>query len=492
VTDIPINKKDQSKYLHWALFAIGVIVFIFFKWSYLSLPFYWDEAWSYIPAVKAMAETTPSLLPNTIDPELYRGHPTFFYFLSGLWAKIFGFSNQSLHGFALVISCLTLASFRQLTSYLFNDYTANILCLILGAQIAFFVQSTFVLPEIMLALFTILGLLFYYKQKWLWFILSATALGWTKETGLLVVAGFYGIYLYEILINKRASELKKHLYLLLPIILTGAFYFIQKLILGWFFFPDHIGILDKDWNVINAKLEAISRFIFVEQGRKYFLLLFAIGTLFQLLKRSKNKWTNRFQSISIWPPLSIIFLVLLGFTVFNFMSARYSLLLFPMLLIIGTDLSSALFMGKSKWFVCLFTFIALFVGWNFELKHPQAGDCSYAYQDVVKSQQEITHFLEDNAKLDDQINAPFLMYVNLTNPACGHLKNNRGFNRVKNIHNNCKSFDYVVFSSVEYNEGLEMLTRDECGYKMIKESKVGIAWHRLYKKQIESIGIDKE
>jgi hypothetical protein len=62
--------------------------------------FFWDEAWGYAPALKSMAQAGPSLLPGSISTDLSRGHPLLFHFLGGVWIKIFGETNLSLHAYA--------------------------------------------------------------------------------------------------------------------------------------------------------------------------------------------------------------------------------------------------------------------------------------------------------------------------------------------------------------------------------------------------------
>ena len=69
-----IIKKPQI----WGLFCI-LIGFIILKWDALFLPYFWDEAWVYMPAIRTMAEKGPSILPGSIEADLYTGHPLFFY-----------------------------------------------------------------------------------------------------------------------------------------------------------------------------------------------------------------------------------------------------------------------------------------------------------------------------------------------------------------------------------------------------------------------------
>ena len=85
---------------------VGIVCLILFKLPHLYLPYYADEAWSYAPAIKIMAQNGPSLLPGAISADYTRGHPLLFYFLSSSWIRLFGDSNFSLHSFALLISVL--------------------------------------------------------------------------------------------------------------------------------------------------------------------------------------------------------------------------------------------------------------------------------------------------------------------------------------------------------------------------------------------------
>jgi hypothetical protein len=47
----------------WAVLVPALLALVFFKIPQLPLPSFWDEAWSYLPAILNMAETGPSLSP---------------------------------------------------------------------------------------------------------------------------------------------------------------------------------------------------------------------------------------------------------------------------------------------------------------------------------------------------------------------------------------------------------------------------------------------
>ena len=63
------------------LFILLLIGFFCFEIQFFHLAFLFDELWVYGPAVQMMAKNGPSLLPNVISPDLYRGHPLLFHFL---------------------------------------------------------------------------------------------------------------------------------------------------------------------------------------------------------------------------------------------------------------------------------------------------------------------------------------------------------------------------------------------------------------------------
>lgn len=105
----------------WVLVLV-LVIFTILKIPHLLYPFYWDESWPYVPAIKAMYHHGISLLPNSIDPIISRGHPLFFHAIGALWMNIFGTSNLSLHCFALFISVSFLITiFRQDTVFLIKE-----------------------------------------------------------------------------------------------------------------------------------------------------------------------------------------------------------------------------------------------------------------------------------------------------------------------------------------------------------------------------------
>ena len=77
-----------KKNIHLITVILAIIAFIIYKMPHLSLPYYWDEAWVYGPAVRLMEQTGLSLLPDALPVYYSRGHPLLFHFLGASWIKI--------------------------------------------------------------------------------------------------------------------------------------------------------------------------------------------------------------------------------------------------------------------------------------------------------------------------------------------------------------------------------------------------------------------
>ena len=252
-----------EKRIYEFAFGLLIMLFIISKWNSLSLPYFWDEAWSYIPAISEMTKHHPGLLPGNIDVSLYRGHPTLFYFLASVWMKFVSGSLFSMHFFALLISLLAVVSFYRLMLLVLSPQWSFFGAIVFVLQEAFDVQSSFVLPEVFIVLLTTEAIRHYLTRKKIHFLILAGLLGLTKETGVVIIGTFI---LYELFSERGIKMSSKWVYLsLLPAVI---FYTLQKIKMGWFFYPLHLDLIDITPGTLNAKAEIIFRFLFFDQGRK--------------------------------------------------------------------------------------------------------------------------------------------------------------------------------------------------------------------------------
>src|SRR5512145_3276940 len=133
---------SQNKFL---VFTIGIIILFFIsKLPYLQLPFYWDEALVYGPAVRKMAITGISLLPDALPIELSRGHPLLFHVLNASWLHIFGNSLFSVHLFNLLVGCTLVFVVYLFCKKYYTGYIGTAAAFVLCLQPVFMAQSTMV------------------------------------------------------------------------------------------------------------------------------------------------------------------------------------------------------------------------------------------------------------------------------------------------------------------------------------------------------------
>ncbi len=133
---------------------------------------------------------------------------------------------------------------------LFGRMIASLLLLLVATRVIFFVQSSFVYPEIMLAFFTFLSFYFYSRDQLLLTSLALFMLFFTKEGGL-VFGAVMGVDAMVALFRRQETIKRRLLRLaavLAPACLIGLFFIIQKAKLGWYVLPEHSGMIKTKWD----------------------------------------------------------------------------------------------------------------------------------------------------------------------------------------------------------------------------------------------------
>ncbi|MDZ4668530.1 MAG: hypothetical protein SGJ00_11705 [bacterium] len=361
-------QKNINFHRGWYFGSLAVLLigFVAFKFEALFLPYFWDEAWVYMPAIRTMSEVGPSMLPGSIDANLYTGHPLLFYFLASTWIKLFGSSLWVAHSFPLLISVTLLLS------------------------------------------------VFYVAYRW------------SKESAFCLVPCFMLLTVVDFfLLKERGKEmLLKMAGIILLFIIGFSFFFLQKLKLGWYFFPRH-----SNWITIEDfqyKFDLAFDILFKQQGRVWYYVLAFVCAVISLLIVG-----HRYKKIQLVKILGILIFTF-GFSLFaaiNFFSTRYLLGALPLLmlgcgLLIG-GLEKTLF---AKILLPLVLFYGCFnIYTSMELK--EFSDTELSYTKLLKAQVNMVDYLKANAP-QEQIYAPFLMLVNLSNSKSGFVE--EGFHFLSN------------------------------------------------------------
>lgn len=512
----------------WFLILL-LIVFILFQVPHLDYPFFWDESWSYAPGVMAMYEHGPSLMPDAIDTFYSRGHPLFFYASAATWMSVFGSSHIAQHAFGLFISVLLIISLYEIARKLFSKRVAVMSVLFISVQVMFFVQASFLLPEIMVALLVLLTLYFYVNNKYLLTFLTCTILLFTKESGLVLVL-VLGTHGFVNLFNKTdllQDRIKRFLSISLAGFAIAGFFLFQYYLQGWFFFPSHVNMITWDWEMFITKVKIFLSIIFFDDYRSHVFLFFLFlsmsaalnfrkiafaapvfpgiviyilvqnsfpflsekflfvllilsfvlaAYLFVLSDTEQNRTRNNF----IY--LAFAFLVLyLCFTSINFMTARYVIAAFVIVVVLAAyffNLIVSTYFSEMYYLVCI---IILFTGF-YALKYDTGlGDMDRGAFDAMTVQEEVVRYLEDKEAFDQSITScSFQIREQLVKPFAGYLHTRRNFTNVS--FNIDSTTEYVLFNNIEPDSRYEEI-KNNGDFTLVHVAKSNDAWMEVYKRK---------
>lgn len=494
---------------------IILILFSLLKFESLALPYFWDEAWSYIPAISTMAKKLPCLLPGCIDPELYRGHPLFFYFLASAWMKWIASSALSMHILAFLISVLTVISFYRLALLYLAPGWSLLAATLLLFQETFYVQSSFVLPEVVLTLLLIESIRNYVlKRKWR-FLFFTGLLCLTKETGVVISAA---IILYHVLSTRSVKRDAWWVYL--SIWPALVFYTWQKISLGWFFYPLHVDLTNISADTLWSKFGIILKHLFIDQGRRSMLvgagiliilksfmdhrdkylihLIFLFGSMVLLLIAGNTISILLFLCALItftWNAFNytgfekqfirlsfVILLLFFGFTLVNFLMIRYLLPSYPVFILLFLIVLHKLFETKPSYSFVLPVFLvinfafSMIYNYRHKLWHD---DASINYTNAVRVHQNAIVYCEQKDWFERRIYTHFLMQQNLTNPDIGYLSEKR-FANVAYEGEIQESDEILIFSCIELDEGKYENVKKNPNYQLMERFQSGNAWSEVY------------
>ena len=512
---------------YYTILALLVIVLVAFKWKSLDLPLYWDEAWVYGPAVRAMDTNGLSLLPNTIGTELSRGHPLLFHFMAALWTGCFGATNTSLHAFALTLSIALLITIFHVGKYLGSPLIGLAAVFITGSNEIFLAQTSILLPEIALALFSLLAVWAFITNKWIAYVFTATCALLVKESAIvLIIAAFCWNLVSYILDrgkNGLSRPLKWSLVALAPILPGVLFLLYQKITYGWYFFPVHLGLISWDIKDIHFLFKFGYRELFEQQGMEWATLAFGLvaplvwrgwkhrymGILVSFLyvaaiKVLDGKWTLAplptlivtficfgaillLQFIPIqrketrtgrFASLSLIFtLGFLLFSALNFFSDRYLLCLIP---IIALSFSAVLFISLNKWHKALFptcvAMITIILISNIG-KDGHVGDTRLSYADDIHVHEQLIQTCEAMGLQDTTIFGSFMDGVYMSDPTAGYLNGQKPFQRITLTLGPEVSFALVTQATPQ--QTIDKIKAG--GFERVKRFASGPAWGELYR-----------
>jgi 4-amino-4-deoxy-L-arabinose transferase-like glycosyltransferase len=447
--EIRMGLKTKANAPDWAFMGLVLLALLLFKVPQLSLPCFWDEAWSYLPAILKMAETGPTLIPDPQYTELFRGHPLFFYAIASLWIKLFGHSFVAMRLFPLVVSMLLLMVLFRFAKKNFGRKTAMIAVTFLLIQSLFLAQSSMILPEMLLALFSLLALDAFLSGNKGLFILWATLLVFTKETGIVLVLTclLVRFYAYEKVSEERndAGFLRSEWPYYLPLVFIAMFFLAQRVIIGWFFFPEHIGLIKFSATEVLDRLKGYSSFLFIGYGRN----LLTFGALAALVYAVIRKIRIERAEYNVVAVLLLFMSLYILFLSVNFYSPRYLLSIVPVFILISVFI---IIRVTEKFPVAGYAVLLLLLANNlwFTFSYRRDADHNLGFADATEVHREMVRYLDSQKWQSRHIATHFLMSYYLTHPDAGYIPKGREFFHVATGISDSTSV--AIISSTEYTK----------------------------------------
>ena len=179
-----MSKLFLQKYHIVLVFIALVGLLIAIKSNTLRSPFHWDVMGYSIP-------TTENVYHRgvIIDKSSPINHPPLFFVSLALTWKVFGKSLLVSHLFNIFLGSLGLAFLFFLAKQLYGMRVAVVSVILLAFNQIFFSQVGLVYLSIALMTFAVLSVYFYVRNKYVFYIISASLMLLVKETSVIILIG---------------------------------------------------------------------------------------------------------------------------------------------------------------------------------------------------------------------------------------------------------------------------------------------------------------
>lgn len=405
-----------------------------------------------------MALQTPGILPGSMPVDLSRGHPLLFYFLTAIWLKIFGNSVFSSHVFTLITSISLIVTIFVFCRKFFSPRLALVASAAVLFQGIFISQSCQVIPEMMMALWIMLSFLTWFAEKNLWFMLIASCMMLTKETGVVCIASIGAYQLISDLLNQGyrgvITNYRRYLVLGFPVLIAVIYFVIQRVQNGWFFFPLHIRYISFSWNDILHKFKAYFAYTFIYYGRNVLLFGGLISAIIIGVRfRRQSEQQKQLPHPGIIGALSLYLLFLLLFNSINFYSDRYMLIgIGPFIIVSCYFIDQAIKPMILKW-VAIAAIVVAALYYDATNISKSSSDLGYVHG--IYLYQDCVNYCISHKWQNQKINAGFQMQIALTDTLSGYVGSNDLFNYVSSDYLN--KADIVILEPDAYSDSVKTL-----------------------------------
>jgi hypothetical protein len=350
--------------------------------------------------------------------------------------------------------------------------------LLMALQSVFLAQSTMLLPEIMLALWTLLTVYMYFRKRWAWFVIFSVLLVMTKETGMVLTVALLldKLLLEGIFKNGRerpARLLFRELSLMcIPVVIFAGSLLLQKIRYGWFLYPGHFDLTVLNHHEIISGVRTLFSKLLLQHGRNIFIFAAIAALVYHIAKKRIDTRTFHLLLFS-----GIFITLYITFSSVNFFTTRYLLSALPFYIIPGAWLITATL--RKGWMKITVVSVLVLLAARITFKvNLNENDTSLGFKNTVLLQKQAVNFAEQMHWQEKSVYSVFLMQYYLSNPGLGYLHNAaQPFEHVSNWVEN--TYDLFIFCSNEGDPRYPEITKRP-DVKLLKRFEQNSAWVEVY------------
>jgi hypothetical protein len=469
-------KKSFFKLIkYFFVFFLVFFILVILKYNTLNLNFYWDESLLGISVRGFQLDHTPKLVAVE---ESYLFHTTLTPYVLGIISSVFGYNPLYFRIFILITATIGIIYMFLLSKKIFkNNFVSFCSCILLVFLPSYFSFLGRIYNEIPLVTLTIALIYYLINRKYL--LVSVVGL-----IGILVKESFILVFpaaIFSVWLNKDIKKLKNLVYLSIPV-LVFLLWLCLTLILykDNFFFFKNIFFPPLDSNhfrivLFNLKSTLIDNY--------YFLLTFP-SIIYVLVVGYKKSLD------SIEKMLISYVLVYLAFLLVSFSLPRYTLVLYPALVIFLikflVSISSPDNLNKLTAIVTILLLIA-FVS-KYETRNNDPCGCNLEDNlNYIRSLDTIVsaaRYIDSNYRENTMLTSwPMLAY--LTYPYLGYV--NKSIKNINFFDSHEPKYDIIVISSqlADYQRLQELIDSlsKEGKVELVANFEQGESFTRIYKKK---------
>jgi hypothetical protein len=444
---------------------------------------------------------------------------------------IFGNSHVSMHSFALFISLLFIVTIFEAGYRVFGWRVAYTAVILVCSQEMFFMQSSYVLFEVLVAFLCFLSIFLYIRGQYFRTAVCLTMVFFTKESGLVAGAVLGIDAAIALFAGKQTLKQKfaRVASVAVPCLLIGGFFLVQKYMRGWYVFPLYTDTLQLKWpdfwyrfrmcivkytfddnyeyRVLRALL-VLALIAAVKNSRFSYLSLFVLGYLiyqftdnyradgllpgnkhyvyFNLVFLavtiifSRKYFFEKAEQRHFFLLLGIFILAFLNFSTLAYFSSRYLMVAsIPVLFLVAVLVDKFLDHGYDVLYLPVLAVVAYAASSSFKFSK-EYGDIRLGALKGMNIQQKTVDYLEERKLYDvPMFSESFLTREHLIDPSTGFLRHNKVFSRVSPVVD--KSEKLLIFDNIEPSPYYADYIKDS-SLKLIYRVTDGPVWAEIYQR----------